>query len=195
MLRENEIERRNNCVIETLDIGFVPSHIASQKTRKPQCVILNENVVPPFQPGTIQSLDIPNNWQSQNNSATPRVMTTARFFLYCDYQSSSGAVGSFQSCVLCPHSLSWATTRETIKKSYQGEARQEQAVPASTGRAEQMSALCIYAVFGGGSTVAVTDRSPVFFVGVEGSATTLFEKCTFKEEEREQLNHSPSSLG
>jgi len=82
--------------------------------------------------------------------------------------------------------------RETIKKSYQGEARQE---PASTGRTEQISALCIYAVFGGGSTFAVMNRSLVFFVGVEGSATALFEKCTFKEEEREQLNHSPSSLG
>lgn len=41
-------------------------------------------------------------------------------------------------------------------------------VPPSIGITEQITGVCIFAVFGGGPTFAVMNRSLVFFVGVEG---------------------------
>lgn len=41
-------------------------------------------------------------------------------------------------------------------------------VPPSIGITEQISGVGNFAVFGGGPTFPVMNRSPVFFVGVEG---------------------------
>lgn len=97
--------------------------------------------------------------------------TTAEgFSLYCDYKSSSGAVGVFYRPILCPHSLGWATAQQTIERELSGQSMAGAGgiVPPSIGITEQITGVCIFAVFGGGPTFAVMNRSLVFFVGVEG---------------------------
>lgn len=98
------------------------------------------------------------------------VETAEGFSLYCDYKSSSGAVGVFYRPTLCLHSLSWATSvaNNTEELSGQSMAGAGGIVPPSIGITEQISGVCIFAVFGGGPTFAVMNRSLVFFVGVEG---------------------------
>lgn len=68
-------------------------------------------------------------------------------------------------------------------------------VPPSIEITEQISGVCIFAVFGGGPTFGVMNRSLAFFCRSGGSVTALSKTCMLEEEEREQLNHSPSSLG
>lgn len=68
-------------------------------------------------------------------------------------------------------------------------------MPPSMEITEQISGVCIFAVFGGGPTFGVMNRSLAFFCRSGGSVTALSKTCMLEEEEREQLNHSPSSLG
>ncbi len=113
---------------------------------------------------------IPTECQSHSNSLTPVVKMAEDFSLYCDYKSSSGAVGGFLSPHIVPTftQLGYSTASNTEDLSGQSMAGAGGIVPPSIGITEQISGVCIFAVFGGGPTFAVMNRSLVFFAREEG---------------------------
>lgn len=129
------------------------------------CFILNENVTPQFWPGANQSLHTYRVPVTQQFS-DPRGENGRGFFPLLWLQKLFWSCGGFSIAPYCAHIHS----RQTTQKSYQGKAWQEQAVLRrhQIGIAEHISGVCIFAVFGGGPTFVVMNRSLVFFAGEEG---------------------------
>lgn len=67
---------------------------------------------------------------------------------------------------MCPHSLIWAALQQTKERELSGQcmAGAGSVVPPSIEITEQISGVCIFAVFGGGPTFGVMNRSLAFFL-------------------------------